>query len=260
MAEKNYSYSALSTYETCSLKYDLSYVKHIWLPKVYSYDLTKGIIFHSYAELYKSSPTFSNHRELLAEVFKPGEDVTQAWLNKLTIEDKQKIVNACSEFKDWWDRKFPTTPTSLKRETKLVGKDPFNFTGVIDLYYEDEAGLHIVDYKTSKNCEVKYYKAQLELYSHYLSKSLGKPVADISIYFAFAEGVSGDERLIPVPKPKPEKTSLKYKELLDEILGEHRKAEANLNRLCDYCSYRGHKEYCPVSVIAGAKPPLVPQE
>ena len=237
-------------------------MRHIWLPKVYSYDLTKGIIFHSYAELYKSSPAFSNHRELLAEVFKPGEEVTQAWLKQLTVEDKQKIITACGEFKEWWDRKFPGDDAThkIKRETKLLGKDPFNFTGVIDLYYEDEEGLHIVDYKTSKNCEVKYYKAQLELYSHYLSKSLNKPVVDISIYFAFAEGVSGDERLISVPKPKPDKTSQKYKELLDEILSDKRKVEANLNRLCDYCSYRGHKEYCPVSVIAGAKPQPVPQE
>ena len=127
----------------------------------------------------------------------------------------------------------------------------------MDLYYEKDGGLHIVDYKTPKNAKIDYYRAQLELYAHYLAKSLGKPVSSISVYFAFANDVKNGNRLYNVPLTKIEKTVEKYAGLVTEIIGPDRKKEANLNRMCDFCAYRGLKEYCPVSVVAGAKPQLL---
>lgn len=251
---KNYSYSALSTYKQCSLKYDLSYVKFIKTPKVYSYDLVKGLIFHDYAEHYRSTEEFSDHRSLLDYSFHHADDVSEEFLARLTIEEKQNIVNACSEFRTWWDTKF-SPDAKVCRETKLLGTDPFNFTGVLDLYYEDKDGLHIVDYKTPKNANISFYRDQLELYAHFLSLSLKKPVKSISIYFAFAQDIK-DSRLYKVPMTKVEGTVEKYKNLVTEITGPDRKAEANLSRMCDYCQFRGLDKYCPVSVVAGAKPQL----
>jgi RecB family exonuclease len=256
MYEKRYSYSALSTYEQCPLKYDLSYIRKIRLPKVYSYDLVKGLLFHKYAELYKVGEKFSDHRYLLTEIFSPSDEVDASWLAKITHEEKQKIMTACKEFKEWWDSFIDSEkPKVLSREYTLTGSTPFPFTGIIDLYYEKEDGLYIVDYKTSKNAEVKYYRNQLELYTHYLKENLKKEVKGVSVYFAFAEDVK-DSRLVPVKKIKPEETALHYSELIKEMTGPDRKKEANLNRLCDYCQYRGNTNYCPVSVIAGAKPPV----
>lgn len=263
---KSHSYSALSTYESCSLKYDLSYVKNIWLPKIYSYELVKGLIFHKYAELYKTTKEFADHRYLIDYVFTHADDVPLEWQKKLTKDETQLIINACKEFKSWWDTKFasslfaPDEPVDeffkIHRESKLYGSDPFSFNGILDLYYEDTEGLHIIDYKTPKNAKTDKYKAQLELYAHFLQKRENKPVKSLDIYFAFAEDVKNGNRLLPVPLTRISKTVEKYSEVVSTITGPDRKAEATLNWLCDYCPYRGLQEYCPVSVIAGAKPQL----
>ena len=261
---KTHSYSALSTYESCTLKYDLSYMRGIWLPKIYSYELVKGLIFHGYAELYKSTKEFANHRYLIDYAFTHADDVSPEWLGKLTLEERQTIINACKEFKEWWDKKFysslyaPDEPVDeffkIHRETKLYGDEPFPFNGVLDLYYEDDKGLHIIDYKTPKNAKIDTYRSQLELYAYFLGKKEDKPVSSISVYFAFAKDVKNGDRVYPVPLTRIPKTVEKYSALVTEITGPNRKAEATLNWLCDYCPYRGRQEYCPVSVIAGAKP------
>ena len=59
-------------------------------------------------------------------------------------------------------------------------------SGVIDLYFEEEDGLVLVDYKTdktkSRNALLNRYKAQLELYKRALEQSSGKKVKECIIY------------------------------------------------------------------------------
>ena len=60
--------------------------------------------------------------------------------------------------------------------------------GIIDLYFEEDDGLVILDYKTdwvndyNKNEIVKRYKKQLELYAEALSKLTGKKVKEKYLY------------------------------------------------------------------------------
>ena len=63
--------------------------------------------------------------------------------------------------------------------------------GIIDMYFEEEDGLVIVDYKTDavKTAEelVKRYKLQLDLYARALEQITGKKVKEKWIY-SFALG------------------------------------------------------------------------
>lgn len=257
-----YSYSALSTYSSCPLKYDLSYVRKIWLEKVYSYEVVKGLIFHNYAEHYKSTNDF-NHRATLDYAFSHTHDVSAEWVSRLSKDEIQGIIEACKDFKKWWDSFFYTSlfgPDesvdayfNIHRESQLKGNDPFSFTGVLDLYYENEKGLHIVDYKTPKNAQISKYRGQLELYAHFLQKRENKPVDSLNVYFAFATDIKDGNRLYNIPLTKISATTEKYAEMVKEIESPCRKKDPELGWLCDYCSYKGLKELCQISTIAGAK-------
>jgi ATP-dependent helicase/nuclease subunit A len=58
--------------------------------------------------------------------------------------------------------------------------------GVIDLYFEEEDGLVLLDYKTDKQEDADYYintyDIQLELYKRALERSTGKKVKETYIY------------------------------------------------------------------------------
>ncbi|MBO6090147.1 MAG: PD-(D/E)XK nuclease family protein, partial [Lachnospiraceae bacterium] len=67
--------------------------------------------------------------------------------------------------------------------------------GVIDVYFEENGKLILMDYKTDRvdNAQelVKRYKTQLDYYSEALSRLEKKPVAEIMIYsFALGEVIT----------------------------------------------------------------------
>lgn len=79
------------------------------------------------------------------------------------------------------DEEFKNNLETYENETVML-------RGIIDLYFEEDDGLVILDYKTdwvndyNKNEIVKRYKKQLELYAEALSKLTGKKVKEKYLY------------------------------------------------------------------------------
>lgn len=69
--------------------------------------------------------------------------------------------------------------------------------GIIDLYFEEEDGLVLVDYKTDRikdqdsSILVRRYKVQLDYYRRALEQMTGKKVKECYIYSVFLEGSAG---------------------------------------------------------------------
>ena len=114
----------------------------------------------------------------------------------LTAEDVKAAVRAVERLK-----KSPLWET-LQRAHEVYTEAPLAATegdaehatvtrGVIDLAYRDEAGWHIVDYKTDRAdteeasaAIEKKYRSQLDAYATYWSRLTGTPVADAKLWLA----------------------------------------------------------------------------
>ncbi|MFM1603111.1 PD-(D/E)XK nuclease family protein, partial [Helcococcus ovis] len=57
--------------------------------------------------------------------------------------------------------------------------------GQIDMYFEEDGELVIVDFKTNKKIDEEIYKTQLELYKQGLERATGKKVKEKIIYWIF---------------------------------------------------------------------------
>ena len=61
--------------------------------------------------------------------------------------------------------------------------------GSIDLWFEDEAGLHIVDYKTDAKVYAAEYETQLALYAYALERALGRRPASAHLHYLRSDRV-----------------------------------------------------------------------
>ena len=98
----------------------------------------------------------------------------------------RRALAAAAKGKMWREKPFilgvPYTeldPESPLTETVLV-------QGIIDLYFEEEGKLILVDYKTDRVREgselIRRYETQLRWYGRALSAALEKPVSEIWLY------------------------------------------------------------------------------
>ena len=78
----------------------------------------------------------------------------------------------------------------LYPDLAAAGEDPVLIQGAIDLFFEEEGGMILVDYKTDRVEEgaqgeaklVQNYRGQLKLYGEALARLTGKPVRQLLIY------------------------------------------------------------------------------
>jgi len=253
-----FSYSKVGTYQNCPLSYDLSYERKIKLPREFNYDVAKGNIFHTYAEVYNG-----DGRTSLARAFNEAPDLTKEQKDKLTFEQKQTIINACKEFDIFYESFLKSKPQEfVKKEYNIkttfdIQMFKYTFTGYVDLAILNPDEPIILDYKTPKSANTELYKKQIYIYIYFVSSILKIPVEKFKgyVFFPFATDVSGEKRLKSI-KVSEDKVKAAISELftsISEINSTNRSKEARINFLCNYCSYCGIEEYCPLSVIAGAK-------
>lgn len=254
MGKNYYSYSKISCYNTCPLQYYLQYVQKVKLPKIYSYDVMKGQIFHYYAEIYKG-----DRREALADAFTAHEDVSQEFIDKLTKDEKQLITDKCRLYDELWKNKFKNE--NVQHEFKLQIDEKYVFTGYIDVLLAHSDGTYtILDFKTAKTINASLYADQIRTYAYFLNKQKGIPINKIkgAVFFPFASTSFPGENWqdVTVTEANVKKTITKFEETIEKIETGEINKEPVLNFLCQWCSFKGRTEYCPISVIAGLKAPL----
>lgn len=255
-----YSYSKLSCYSACPLQYDLQYRQKIQMPRTYSFETTKGNIFHRYAENYRG-----DRREALDIALKAtDEGVTQEFLDKMTPEQMQMAIDYTKMFDQLWETKLRNIPT--KHELKLTYDEPydspnelFGFTGYIDNLLDHGGGSYtILDYKTAKSANPSLYKKQIILYAYFLSKIMNVPVTSIqgALFFPCAQDVDSFEQRwkpISITQKSVDKEVEWMYDTIKKIEVDPPNIDPALHFLCRWCSFAGDEKYCVTSVIAGLK-------
>jgi hypothetical protein len=166
----NFSYSRLSTFETCRWKYFLTYEKHFRVQRNDNTELAaKGTAFHEVAENYKGQ----------------GVDELEAEMNKLATEagvDISKYDYREASVRLWWLMNSWFEPKkregySIKHESwvkgELAGKP---FVGALDVLVEPSTSdflnkpIYIMDFKSGKSPRTDSYKTQLMIYAYFIGK------------------------------------------------------------------------------------------
>jgi ATP-dependent helicase/nuclease subunit A len=106
----------------------------------------------------------------------------------------KRIIQAQKEGKLYKEQPFVIAKPAIDVSKEYDSEKEILIQGIIDVYFEEEDGLVLLDYKTDKVFKaqelVDKYKAQLEYYAKALERLTGKKVKEKLIYsFALAEEI-----------------------------------------------------------------------
>ncbi|MDR3642932.1 MAG: ATP-dependent DNA helicase [Candidatus Doudnabacteria bacterium] len=197
---KTFSFSALKTFETCPLQYKYQY--YLKLPSPGSPYFSFGQTIHKVFELYlKDYQARKNQaqQDLFAKTssvpelggLKFLEDLyEQNWIDEWYADKKQKEdykKRGLRLIRDFYDytKIHPCNPKFLEKSFYLPLGD-YKFTGKIDRADITDAGLEIIDYKTSEKIPSKNEKNdldQLHIYQWAAEEFLGEKVGKLCYWY-----------------------------------------------------------------------------
>lgn len=249
------SYSAIDTYQNCSLKYRYQYVEKISEPK--SKEAVFGTLVHSTLKFIHTPsllpPTLEDaldhfSRGWNSEVFEVEEEERAAFaLGVSMIQDYYKkneiaaanIVDLESRFAIEIEEKPPSRISSEGSSVKHI------VSGIIDRIDKTEDGYEIIDYKTTKKMpsqEKVDRDLQLSVYlnaflARYPKESANLDKIKVSLYY-LKHGVK-------LSSTRTREQLENAKSLFLEVIGaiESGRFEPNVTPLCDWC---GYQKICPM--------------
>lgn len=196
--KERYSFSKLSSFNTCKYGYKLTYIDHVkGIGNCFS---SYGSEVHSIMERYAKGEI-----ELwdLSDVFEWEFDaaVPEKFPSLQFCPDMRKLyyeqgVTFLQNFPGYDDCNIMEVEESFDYDI-----DDWTFTGIIDLVFEDKDGrLIIQDYKSKSSFKSKReqaeYARQLYLYSMHISKKFGRN-PDILRFFLFRKNTIVDIKFDP---------------------------------------------------------------
>ena len=259
MGTTKYSASRVGTFESCTLKYDLSYRRGYFAEETQQSVLTrKGNAFHKFAEDYEfgwDQAKIDSYRTELE--------------TKWGIPEEYSLVKPVARFVTFFNtfvQPLIASGTKYHREIQFdfdLGEN--RFTGKLDVLLEyPDGSFHIIDYKTGKSTNTSYYADQMLLYAWALHKQFGVPEAEmvsrikVNIFFGFADPEKEDPlkvfKAIKFTKEHLDATKSHYTGLITKLEGNDWVPEATMSRMCEFCSFCGFKQYCPDTARAGLVP------
>ncbi|MFC1691814.1 RecB family exonuclease [Nanoarchaeota archaeon] len=181
--------SSINTFRQCPRRYYYNYIEK--LPTKPSIHLIRGNIVHSALEdFFKinieniSSPSYEFElRIILLEHFKKHWNMKMTQLNQLGLSEDELMYyfkDSSDMINNWLDMFYEKVKKKLAKENNLVEafkvltprteeeyrSDQEGVRGFIDAIHEDEDGIVLMDYKTSKkNVINNAYKLQLAIYA-----------------------------------------------------------------------------------------------
>ena len=248
----------MGTFESCKLKYDLSYNKGLYAEDTQQPMVTlKGNAFHAFAEEYEPSWSPEKVEERRVELE-----------TKYKLSAEFSLVNPVKRFIEFYNKVLQPAideGAKLHREISFDFElDGNQFTGRLDILLQYPDGrFHILDHKTKRSTSTTYYADQMLLYTWALNRQYGCPEEDlvkkvsISIFFPFAD--PEEPEVLKVVK------SMRFNQQQLNEIRQSKKAliaqieapwepEATLSKMCEFCSFAGQKTLCPLSVSAGLIP------
>ena len=237
------SKSKILRYGNCPLGFYLDQQpEHVRVEPEEGSPLKIGLDVHELFEWYYKQPEAAKitqpYSEAMYKIFQK---------NPLAIQYMDFIDN----FIDWnlemiADRGVPGyMPVDV--EAKIYDKD-LDFVGIIDVVFETEEGLVIIDYKTSKRPKsFRENRLELLLYKILYEKATGKKVKYVGIFYPATKAIRMGKILDPGEEAPPKMPTLNLDDefwalaKLDDTreridLGQFPK---NPGFLCDYCDHQG---------------------
>ncbi len=240
------SYSAIDTYESCSLKYKYREIDKISEPK--SKEALFGTLIHSTMKFIHTPAILQPTFEQAIDHFSRGwrEDVFDS-----PLEERSAFSQGVEMIRRYYDANDITTANVVDLESRFqmeIGDDKIGrhiIAGSIDRIDKTDEGYEIIDYKTTKKMPPQskvdedlqltvYLRAFLERYPNE-RKNLEH--ITVSLYF-LKHGV----------KLSSNRTEEDLKRLDEKVLRvirdiQEEKFEPTLSPLCDWC---GYQKMCPL--------------
>jgi putative RecB family exonuclease len=239
------SYSALDSYQNCSLKYKFQNIDHIKTPK--SKEAVFGTIIHD-AMKFIHTPSI-----LPPTVDDALEHFSNAW-NPTVFDSEDQERAAFSQgvkiIQDYYQKNNPANFNIVDLESRFqieIGTkgNPHIVSGIIDRIDKTADGYEIIDYKTTKKMPSQDKvdnDLQLSVYLQAFLARYPKEIANIdkltvSLYF-LKHGVKLSATRTLEQLKKSEQLFL---DVIAQI--ESGKFEPNITPLCDWC---GYQNICPM--------------
>ena len=240
------SYSALSTYQTCPLKYKYQNIDHIKEPK--SKEAVFGTLIHSVMQHIHSPALIAPSLEDALDFFSQNWN-EEIWTNE--FEERAAFSQGVKIIQDYYAKNDPADFTIVDLESRFaieIGDEQTGkhiIAGVIDRIDKTADGYEIIDYKTAKKMpsqETVDTNVQLSIYlkaflARYPKERENLDDITVSLYF-----------LKHGAKLSAKRTEEQLAELdrifLDVIASiEAGKFDPVLSPLCDWC---GYQRICPL--------------
>lgn len=229
------SYTKISDYENCPLKYKYKYILNV--PTLPSHALSFGSTIHETLKLF-------HERSLFKEVsLKELYEIYEEKWEPLGYLDKEHRKNRFDAGKDVLKKYYENLDKTKKpvglEKSFTIKIDGICFYGRIDRI--DKIGkdeVEIIDYKTGKSKEQKAVDRdkQVTLYALGAKEALGLKPTKMTVHFV--------EENLKISTTRTEEDIEKAVEEVKEIVGEIKKGkfEPNSGFLCGWCDY---KDICP---------------
>ncbi len=234
---KSLSFTALSTYKTCPLKYKYQFILNIpikqskalsfgntiheCLKEYHQIKLTRDLPLNELLEIYKNKwqPYGYDDRENQIEYYKAGIELLTNYYNKYkNIEIKPVVIEKMFRFK----------------------LDDIDLTGKIDRIDLLENGKYeIVDYKTGQTKSEKEIRNddQLTVYALAAKEFFNFDVEKLTYYYL--------EEDIPISTERTEKDIERLKLDVSEVVRKMKKKDFEATPSQKNCMFCDYKEFCP---------------
>ena len=253
-----WSSTRLAVFESCKLKYDLTYNKGLYAEDTAQALVTrKGNAFHEFAEQY--DPKWTATEALTA---------SQELEIKYGLPEEFSLAQPVTRFVDLYQKVIQPVIAAggtLEREIKFafnLNGEPFVAKLDILLKTVDNRFV-IIDHKTKKSTDTKMYASQMLLYVWALHLRHGIPFEslinniDVQIFLPFASPKElSVQKLLKTIKFTTEDI-LAARDSRLAIIAATREpwdAEATLSKVCEFCPFAGMKAHCSLSASAGMTP------
>ncbi|MFA6981518.1 MAG: UvrD-helicase domain-containing protein [Patescibacteria group bacterium] len=228
------SYTQISAYDMCPLKYKYTYILNI--PTAPSHALSFGITIHDtlrdfHSKLMFGEVSLDDLYKIYEKNWQPlgymGEDH-----RKHTFDEGKRIL------KDYYERLDPKEKTLGLEKSFNIKIDGIKFFGRIDRIVELDGGVEIIDYKTGEEKDQKEVDKddQMDFYAMAAREAFGLEPKKLTFYFL--------EKSKKISTTRDQAQLAEKKEEVIKTVGEIKKGafDPKPGMMCTWCDY---KEICP---------------
>jgi hypothetical protein len=273
---KNFSYSRVSTFNTCKLKYKFQYYQEIKAEGVDRKLADKGNAIHLAFEKYVKGDTVEKIMQYV------DENIAKYKLNKEDY-NYQEAVERFIEFQQSFME--PKIESGFKVYKEMWARSTFcsqPFIGALDTVLISNEEIIIVDFKSAKSAKTDSYQTQLLIYAYLLGKDRNWSYEEITnkikvyVFFPLAD-IGKRASLLPVhDRMTSVLKQIVYNEItlqntiqtlekdIEKILAidwnSINENDAEMSYVCQFCDFRGaipdpkiNFIGCPLTYAAGIR-------